>query len=94
MSTKSIVLRLPESIHRQFKTLAAQEGKSIKELVLSWLREKTGQKEPDDIPDCPECKKYSGPNAVTRAAMEEPTESQPERAGKDYLAELDKEFGK
>ena len=40
MEYKNLTLRLTEAEHRALKTKAAQEGKSIKELLLGALREK------------------------------------------------------
>ncbi len=38
--TKQLVLRIPESTHRDLKILAAETGQSMTEMILSWLQEK------------------------------------------------------
>ncbi len=40
MEYKNLTLRLTEAEHKALKTKAAQEGKSIKEMLLEALKEK------------------------------------------------------
>lgn len=96
MSTKQLTLRIPYDIHKQFKILAAHEGKTMVETFISLIQERMGQQGHDeDLPDCPLCRKYGNiPNAETIKALEEDEDSLPSMTGEEYLAKLDKEFGK
>lgn len=44
MTTKTYLLRLPEDRHRQFKVLASSLGKTMSELVISWINRETEKK--------------------------------------------------
>ncbi len=42
--TKTYLLKLPEDRHRQFKVLASSLGKTMSELVISWINRETEKK--------------------------------------------------
>ena len=42
--TKTYLLRLPEDRHRQFKVLASSLGKTMSELVISWINREIEKK--------------------------------------------------
>ena len=59
-----LTVRLPATLHRQFKTLAAMEGQSMADLVVGWIREHVQRSKPEDfIFEPPRVKQIDDPHS-------------------------------
>lgn len=97
MSTKQLTMRIPEGIYKQFKIIAAHEGKTMIETFVGLIRDRMNKHdEQSDV--CPLCRPGGNiPNAETIEALEESRSgiglSEP-MSGEEYIKKLDAEFRK